>query len=61
MSELMTIPEVQLELHCSRSTVYNLLHTNEIESVKIGRFRRVTRKSFNALLERKFQEANCER
>ena len=61
MSELMSIAEVQRELECSRSTVYNLLHVGEIESIKIGRFRRVTRKSFNDLLERKFAEANCSR
>lgn len=57
MQELMSISDVQEELGCSRSTVYNLLNSGELDSVKIGAFRRITRESFNAYLERCFEQA----
>lgn len=39
--ELLTIPETVARVRAGRSTVYLLIASGELESVKIGRLRRV--------------------
>ena len=56
--ELMSVADVMRELQVGRTTVYNLIHAGELKSVKVGRYRRIVRQSFNDYLERCFQEAN---
>ena len=38
--ELLTVPEVMTRLKVSRSTLYGLIRTGELQSVKVGRSRR---------------------
>ena len=35
--ELLTVPEVSTQLRVCRSTVYNLLNSHELRSIRIGR------------------------
>lgn len=49
---LLTVPEVALALGVGRSVVYELLLVGEIQSVKIGRARRVPVKSLEDYIAR---------
>ena len=53
--ELMSIDDVQRELNVGRTTVYNLLDQGKLKSVKIGRYRRITKESFDAYVEELFE------
>ena len=44
---LFTVPEVMERLSLGRATVYNLIRTGELASIKIGRSRRVTPAALN--------------
>jgi excisionase family DNA binding protein len=52
MSTLLTIPEVADELALSRSTIYELVASGRLETVRIGRARRVPRAALDAFVER---------
>lgn len=54
----MSIQSVQDELSVGRTTVYNLINDGKLESIKVGKYRRVTRSSFNAYLEELFEQVN---
>ena len=56
---LMSIASVQHELDIGRSTVYNLIHAGKLASVKVGKYRRITRSSFNAYLEEIFEQVEA--
>jgi excisionase family DNA binding protein len=49
---LLTVPEVSQALHLSKSVVYALLAAGEIESVRIGRARRVPVGALEAFVAR---------
>ena len=52
----LTISEVQEELRLSRSRICELIRSGELPSVKIGRSRRVPRKSIESFLARLLDE-----
>lgn len=54
--ELISIQDVQTELTVGRSTVYNLLAAGKLKSVKVGKYRRITRDSFNDYLEELYKQ-----
>ena len=53
---LLTIPEVAMKLGLGRSLIYSLVKTGEIESLKIGRARRVPMKALTDYIEIRLSE-----
>ena len=51
MGTLLTITQAASELSISRSTVYELVASGQLESVRIGRARRVPRAALDAFVE----------
>ena len=49
--ELLTVPVVAERLSLSRATVWNLVRTGELQSVQIGKSRRVATDSLDAFIE----------
>ena len=49
---LLTVREVAERLGCGRTFVYELISTGELETVKLGRLRRVPAAAVDALVER---------
>jgi len=49
---LLTVREVAERLGCGRTFVYELISTGELETVKLGRLRRVPVAAVDALVER---------
>ena len=49
---LLTIREVAERLGCGRTFVYELISSGELETVKLGRLRRVPVAALDALIER---------
>lgn len=49
---LLTVHEVAEQLGCGRTFVYELISSGEIETVKLGRLRRVPVAALDALVER---------
>ncbi|MHB8488535.1 MAG: helix-turn-helix domain-containing protein [Candidatus Dormibacteria bacterium] len=49
---LLTITDVAERLGCGRTFVYELISSGELETVKLGRLRRVPVASLDALIER---------
>ncbi len=49
---LLTVPEVCAALKISRGQLYQLIHTRRIETVKIGRSRRIPTAAVKELIER---------
>jgi excisionase family DNA binding protein len=49
---LLTVPEVAERLGLGKSTIYALIASREIESVNIGRARRVPREAIDAFVAR---------
>ena len=41
LQKLFTVPQVQKRLECGRTTVYSLMESGKLRSVKIGNSRRV--------------------
>ncbi|MGH3343690.1 MAG: helix-turn-helix domain-containing protein [Carbonactinosporaceae bacterium] len=56
MSELLTVPEAMHRLRLSRWMVYNLIRSGELESVTIGRCRRIPDTAINDYITRLRQE-----
>ncbi len=50
---LQTVEGTARVLNVGRSTVYELLKSNELEAVKIGRSRRITTASIKAMVSRR--------
>ncbi len=51
MDELLTVKDVAGLLRVSRKTVYDLFYKGELESIQIGRARRVTREALERFLD----------
>ncbi len=49
---LLTVRETAARLGCGRTFVYELISTGELETVKLGRLRRVPVAALDALVER---------
>jgi excisionase family DNA binding protein len=50
--------EAMAELRCSRATLWKLLNSGEIDSMKMGNARRITRASLEQYVARKLAEAH---
>jgi excisionase family DNA binding protein len=50
--------EAMAELRCSRATLWKLLNSGEIDSMKMGNARRITRVSLEEYVARKLAEAH---
>lgn len=48
--QLLTVPEVMAVLRLGRCTVYDLIRSGRLESIKVGRSRRVPADAVNALV-----------
>jgi len=55
--ELLTVPEVMAALRLSRATVYDLIRSRQLLSVKIGRCRRIPPDALAAYLARLREDA----
>jgi excisionase family DNA binding protein len=55
--EALTVPEVMTALRLSRSKVYDLLRSNELPSITIGRARRIPVESVRAYMRDRLEEA----
>lgn len=53
--KVLTLSEVQAELHVSRSTVYRLIKSHDLDVLYIRSSIRVTRASLDAFLTRELQ------
>jgi len=53
-SQLMNVDEICEKLKLKKSSVYNLIKTNEIKSVKIGKQIYVKNSDFNSYIESKY-------
>ncbi len=54
---LLTAEEVAEALHIGRCTVYDLIRSGQLESIKIGRLRRIPVESVHAFARRMCEEA----
>jgi excisionase family DNA binding protein len=54
---LHTINDTTAILNCGRNTVYNLVNSNELTLIKMGRRSLITDESIRALVDRKVLEA----
>jgi excisionase family DNA binding protein len=54
--ELLTVPEVMAALRLSRATVYDLIRSRQLRTVKIGRCRRIPPDELTAYLARLREE-----
>lgn len=57
---LLTIPEVAGQLNLGRSLVYLLIMRGEIDSIKVGRARRVPAEALERFIEEKLAEEKTE-
>ncbi|MEV0191719.1 helix-turn-helix domain-containing protein [Kitasatospora purpeofusca] len=53
----MTVPEVMTRLRLGRSAVYDLIRTNRLRSITIGRARRITYGSYRSFVASRLEEA----
>ncbi|GAA2075614.1 helix-turn-helix domain-containing protein [Aeromicrobium halocynthiae] len=53
----LTVAEVAEQIRVSKMTVYRLVHSGEIEAIRVGRSFRVSEEAVRAYLERSFYEA----
>jgi len=53
---LLTIPQVQAELQVGRTTVYRLIQTEELATVRIGRSIRIPRTVVDDWLQKRLSE-----
>lgn len=54
---LLTVPEVMAVLKLGRCTVYDLIRSGRLESIKVGRSRRVPADAIDALIDQLREEA----
>jgi excisionase family DNA binding protein len=55
--EVLTVPEVMVRLKVGRSTVYDLIRSRRLKSIKIGRCRRIPAASLDNYLTEQLAEA----
>ncbi|MFG2889285.1 helix-turn-helix domain-containing protein [Streptomyces sp. NPDC048248] len=55
--ELLTVPEVMARLRLGRSTVYDLIRSHRLISIKVGRARRVPLSSLRDFITNQIAEA----
>ncbi|MFG3053007.1 helix-turn-helix domain-containing protein [Kitasatospora sp. NPDC048239] len=55
--DLLTIPEVMARLKLGRSAVYDLIRTNRLRSITIGRSRRIPHGSYRAFVASRLEDA----
>ncbi|MFF8706162.1 helix-turn-helix domain-containing protein [Streptomyces albidoflavus] len=55
--ELLTVPEVMARLKVGRTTVYDLIRTRRLPSLKIGSSRRIPADGLRAFLAARLEEA----
>jgi excisionase family DNA binding protein len=55
--QLLTVPEVMMVLRLGRCTVYDLIRSGRLESIKVGRSRRVPVDAVNAFVSHLREEA----
>lgn len=56
-AEFLTVAEVAAQMRVSKMTVYRLVHSGELEAVRVGRSFRVPEKAVQTFLEKSFFEA----
>lgn len=56
-ARLLNVEEVQARLNCGRSTVFELIKTRDLRSVKVGRRRLVSEASLTEFIERLDRQA----
>jgi excisionase family DNA binding protein len=56
--ELLTVDEAAARLRISRWKVYDLIRTNQLASIQIGRARRIPASAVNTLITRLMEEAS---
>lgn len=55
--EALTVPEVMQALRLSRFKVYDLIRSNQLQSIKIGRSRRVPADALHTFIQNQLREA----
>ncbi|MFT4189694.1 MAG: helix-turn-helix domain-containing protein [Aeromicrobium sp.] len=55
--EFLTIAEVAAQMRVSKMTVYRLVHSGDLEAVRVGRSFRVTQQAVDAFINRSFYQA----
>lgn len=56
-AEFLTVAEVAAQMRVSKMTVYRLVHSGELEAVRVGRSFRVPEQAVQDFLEKSFFEA----
>lgn len=56
-ANFLTVAEVAAQMRVSKMTVYRLVHSGELEAVRVGRSFRVAESDLQAYLERSYFEA----
>lgn len=54
--EVLTVPEVMQALRLSRFKVYDLIRSNQLQSIKIGRSRRVPANALQTFIQNQLRE-----
>lgn len=57
MSKFMTVQEAAAELKVSRWIIYQLIWANEVQSITVGRCRRIVRRSFDTYVSALIDQA----
>ena len=55
--QALTVPEVMAALRLSRFKVYDLIRSNQLQSIKIGRSRRVPADGLRTFMQNQLREA----
>lgn len=55
--QALTVPEVMEALRLSRFKVYDLIRSNQLQSIKIGRSRRVPADALRTFMQNQLREA----
>lgn len=55
--EALTIPEVMTALRLSRSTVYDLIRSGDLQSFTVGRARRIPVDALNSYIRNQMEDA----
>jgi excisionase family DNA binding protein len=55
-NRLLTVPEAAAALGCRRSLLYRLLSTGDLQSLQVGRLRRVPSQAVEDFISRKLSE-----
>jgi excisionase family DNA binding protein len=55
--ELLTVPEVMMRLRLGRSTVYDLIRSRRLVSIKVGRARRIPADAVRGFISTSVKEA----